>query len=384
MFFWVWLSMSTAFADVMLRTGVLESKKDAERLLSLSRRILKKEKLELRSSRFLVPRKGYRYRVLVDGISTEKRAEELAKRLGKIWSEIEMVTADAVEKRYITEDAKFVHIKKEIEKPIVVKESKEDTKKEKEDTTKTLVEDMELETKKKPLLSPQTTDILSHAEKSLLPITQKWEESTTEKFVFHRILKVKKGETLKARHVFHRKGEAMKLELEIEEGEGEDSTTLLTPSGKGVLLSDGESIERSALRTKEVLNKFSSKQIFSILLNFSKDVNTDGPWRELRQVEKVKNAWRLFQDDDSKSGTILQAIFTDKEGWLLQIVIQDSNGRLEYRLTEYTDLGDGTHLPFRMEKIRNGELEETVIVENLFLGISISDKIFSTGDLSKP
>ena len=180
----------------------------------------------------------------------------------------------------------------------------------------------------------------------------------------------------------------MKLDLAVEEGQGEDSTTVLTPAGKGLLAVNGESVERSSLRTKEILNKFSSKQIFSILLNFSKDVNTDGPWRELRQVEKIKSntlqAWRLFQDDESKAGTILQAIFTQKEGWLLQIIIQDTKGRLEYRLTEYTNLGDDTYLPFHMEKIRNGELEETVIVENLFLGNPIEDEVFSIDKMKTP
>ncbi|MEC7987463.1 MAG: SPOR domain-containing protein [Myxococcota bacterium] len=389
MFFWFWLfSMSIAKADVMLRTGTLDSKEDAERLLSLSRRILKKEKLNIRRSRFLVPKQGYKYRVSIADIPSEQKALALAKRLNSIWLEVELVTEDAVQKKYLSAEEKFIRTVKPQESAPISEKGGAGAAALDEAEDRETVEEMDIRKDKKSLVSPQVTDILSFAEKALLPVTKKWENSETEKFVFYRILNVKNGDSLKAKHVFYRKGDAMKLELEVEEGQGEDSTTILTPTGKGMLMVNGENVERPSLRTKEVLNKFSSQQIFSILLNFSKDVNTDGPWRELHQVEKIKSntlqAWRLFQDNDSKTGTILQAIFTQKEGWLLQIVVQDANGRLEYRLTEYTNLGGDLYLPFQMEKIRNGELEETVIVENLFLGNPLDDKIFSLDKIKTP
>ena len=42
----------------------------------------------------------------------------------------------------------------------------------------------------------------------------------------------------------------MRLEINIKEGVGEDSTTILTPKGKGFLSVKDKKTERSALRTQ--------------------------------------------------------------------------------------------------------------------------------------
>ena len=107
-----------------------------------------------------------------------------------------------------------------------------------------------------------------------------------------------------------RSGASMRLEVMIQEGEGENSTTVLTPQGKGILKVNGKNTERSALRTKEILRTFSSEYILSILLSFEKDVQTDGPWRKLDAYEQLKGAWRLYHTQGGEQEQIKQAIIS--------------------------------------------------------------------------
>ena len=169
----------------------------------------------------------------------------------------------------------------------------------------------------------------------------------------------------------------MRLEIKIEEGVGEDSTTILTPKGKGFLSVKDKKTERSALRTQEILKTFSSKAQLSILLNFPKDVRSNGPWRSLDSFDKIKDAWRVFIKNDESRGVIKQAIFSEKEGWLIQLIIRDEKGDLEYRWTDYTDLGDGTFVPFTITRIRNGYVQETIFIQNLYFDVSLNDHLFS-------
>ena len=96
---WLWL-LSFSYAD-MLQTPPIDSKKEADKLLSLSKRMLRKERgLSIRRGRFLVPQKGYKYRVVIDGVRNEEKAGELASRLIGVWSGIELVTSSGQNKVY--------------------------------------------------------------------------------------------------------------------------------------------------------------------------------------------------------------------------------------------------------------------------------------------
>ena len=78
---WVVLGwFCTAQAD-MLQTPPLESKKDADKILSISKRMLRKEKgIKVKRGRYLVPQKGYRFRVVVEGVNDLERSKKLASR----------------------------------------------------------------------------------------------------------------------------------------------------------------------------------------------------------------------------------------------------------------------------------------------------------------
>ena len=112
------------------------------------------------------------------------------------------------------------------------------------------------------------------------------------------------------------------------------------------------------------------------MVSFPKDVQSNGPWRLLDSVEKVNNGWRLYQNDPELGGTIKQAVFSEKEGWLVQLIIRDEEGELEYRWTDYTDIGDGTFVPFQITRIRNGYIQETIKVKTLYFDSEIADSRF--------
>jgi len=370
---WLWM-LSFSYAD-MLQTTPLE-KKEADKLLSLSKRMLRKERgLSIRTGRFLVPQKGYKYRVVVDGIRDEERAGKIASRLISVWSGIELITSSGQNKVYHEEEKTFI-ITLPVENVEVSNEKTQPKKSETERVEPEKATQLDTKAEKKEVIAPTVEDILSYATEAMEKMSKKWVDVKSEQFVFVREL-THNGQKIKTKHTFLQKGDAMRLEIHIEEGVGEDSTTILTPKGKGFLSVKDKKTERSALRTQEILKTFSSKEQLSILLNFPKDVRSNGPWRSLDAFEKIKDAWRVFVKEDENRGVIKQAIFSEKEGWLIQLIVRDEKGDLEYRWTDYTDLGDGTFIPFTFTRIRNGYVQETILIQNLYFNISLNDRLFS-------
>ena len=373
----VWLIMMMIAHAAILQSAPLDTKDEAKKLLSISKRLLKKEKgIKLRHGKFLVPKVGYRYRVIIEGRFGEDRAKSLAKKVYSSWTNVELLTEDKVLKKYNADGHDF-------ERPKSTERIAQKTEEDKPTGTEppeTEIEDqkaseLEVEKGKEGIVKPKIDDILLFAVESMSKISAKWGKEDSEKFEFIRKLH-HGGKYMETKHLFLRSGDSMRLEVTILEGEGENSTTVLTPSGKGILKVNDKSAERSSIRTKETLKTFSSEWLLSVLLNFENDVQTDGPWRQLDAFEKLEGAWRLYHSSGGDTQRIQQAIISEKEGWLIQLVLNDEKGALEYRWTEYTDLGEGTFVPFKMERIRNGTVEEVIIIEHLFLGIEIPKEKF--------
>lgn len=366
-----WLSI--AAAD-MLQTPPLENKKEADKILSISKRMLRKEKgVKVKRGRYLVPQKGYRYRVVVEGVTGLEKSKRLASRLQGIWKEVELVSDVGQTKKFNEASNSFSLVlpQESIQKPVKIEPKVE----EEESETMIKADVLEHETQEKGLIQPVVTDILQHATKGMGPLSKRWDGITSEQFFFEREL-LHDGKKVRVEHRFFQKGEAMRLEIKIKEGEGEDSITVLTPKGKGVLSVNDTKQERSADRTQEILKTFTSRAQLSILASFPKDVQSNGPWRKLDQMEKISGAWKLYQKDPDLGGIIKQAIFSEKEGWLIQLVVRDEKGDLEYRWTDYTDIGDGTFIPFRITRIRNGYVQETIKIQNLYFNEEIPDTRF--------
>ena len=120
-----------------------------------------------------------------------------------------------------------------------------------------------------------------------------WSNAKTEELSFTRTLHDPSIQTpLKASHLFLRDGDAMRL-VSIIEG-GQNSTTVLDSEGKSWLLF-GERSVREVGRESKVLKRFSSQALYSVLLNFSNDIETNGPWRSLNSVDKTGVGWVLIE-----------------------------------------------------------------------------------------
>lgn len=374
---WLWLCMmSLASADI-LQTPPLEDKENASKILSISQRMLRKENgIRVKQGRFLVPKKGYRYRVFVEGISGEVNALALAKRLQSIWDSVELITDAGQSKLFDAEKEAFQLIVPKEELPSVDREKNTETKDDQTSVEEESAPKYELEAKKSDGMKISIADVLNQAKTAMEVLEQRWEGIQTEKFFFERELS-HNGKKVRVHHRFFQKGDAMRLEIAIKEGEGDDSTTILTPNGKGLLATQDTKQERSAARTQEILKTFTSKSHLSILLNFPKDVQSNGPWRNLDGIEKLEKAWRLYLTDEEQTGVIRQAIFSEKEGWLLQLIVRDEEGLLEYRWTDYTDIGGEVFVPFRIMRIRNGFVQETIVIESLYFDTPIDESLFS-------
>ena len=98
---WIVLGWFCVAQADMLQTPPLESKKDADKILSISKRMLRKEKgVKVKRGKYLVPQKGYRFRVVVEGVNDLERAKKLASRLQGIWEEVELVSDAGQTKRF--------------------------------------------------------------------------------------------------------------------------------------------------------------------------------------------------------------------------------------------------------------------------------------------
>ena len=200
---WIVLGwLCTANAD-MLQTPPLESKKDADKILSISKRMLRKEKgIKVKRGRYLVPRKGYRFRVVVEGLNDLERSKKLASRLQGIWEEVELVSDSGQTKRFEKESNTFSLILPAESIVQQVEEEIQEGTEEKFDPSK--AEDVPREPQEKSLVQPVVTDILQHAKRGMEPLSKRWDGIQSEQFFFEREL-THDGKSVRVDHRFFQK-----------------------------------------------------------------------------------------------------------------------------------------------------------------------------------
>ena len=201
---WLLLFFSpSVWAKPILTSKAIDQKEKAAAKSERCKTLIKSEhKLEVRSSRFYLPGKGYSYRVVISGFQDGDQALEIAKKLHPEIGEINLVQDNGHTLTYSNSREKFIAVEKETEPPktqeekeIVVRilPSAEEERKPTEDGKKT------------PTKEVHAVDILQKAGDVLHKSTKKWENLKSEKFHFSRTLfPSSSNNMIKADHIFLR------------------------------------------------------------------------------------------------------------------------------------------------------------------------------------
>lgn len=203
--------------------------------------------------------------------------------------------------------------------------------------------------------------------------------ASTLRFSYERIVPVSGG-TLVAHNEFLRRGDALRLEIEIREGEGVDSTTTLTEEQKGFVAVDGEVLERDGGRTLEMLERFSPEAVLSIPLGLPEDVETAAAWRGLETVRQEEvsgqQLWIVKGNVQDDGMGLREAAFDAEQQRLVWVVWAAESGEVTFRYTDYRTLGEDLVVPFKTRIERDGALVEEISVALLELDPELEARLF--------
>ena len=356
----LFLLLSLAMAEILIISPSLsqnEAKSLSEECLVT---LVGEDHLMVRISRFFVKGEGYRYKVVISGFSEIEVAEDIQERLISVNENFELQSETQVYK-----------VQKEpVRKEVGTRPSSTDIQK---DDLAIEESSMQEDEKKRfrDRLIPEATDVLSHAQEAHEKVASSWNQSEREHFVFSRKLP---QEGMVVKHEFYRLKEAMRLEITVEKGAGTNSTTVLPDEGEGWVQSEEKQVSRNAIRTKELLERFSSQNILSVPFYFSEDVKTSSQWRNFTTVVDGGDIWLLISQDESG---LVEASF-HKNTWLLNhIKVVEGQGSIEYEFQDYRDNQNFGKIPHLVQIYNDEILTEEIQISLLNLDPDLPSELFS-------
>ena len=182
---------------------------------------------------------------------------------------------------------------------------------------------------------------------------------------------------LVAENEFLRSGDALRLTVTIEEGEGTDSVTTLTPTQEGWVVVGEEAVSRDGARTLEVLERFSPESVLAIPLGLPEDVETAAAWRGLQTVGQRDGVWVLRGELGEDEIGLVEAGFDATTRRLSWVVWSAERGAVTFRYGEYREVAEGLVAPFDVVIERDGELIEEIRVSELSLGPPLDGGLFA-------
>ena len=206
-------------------------------------------------------------------------------------------------------------------------------------------------------------------------------QAESVRFSYTRAVPEEDGELIAVNH-FLRKGEAVRLEVEIESGSGTNSTTTLTADQHGWVSVGDEHTERDSGRTLEILERFSPEAVLAIPLGFPEDVETAAAWRSLETVDRLTEGevevWLLRGPEvDGEASGLKEASFGVRERRLKRVTWGSPRGDITFTYDDYQTLGDDLIIPFRTRIERDGELIEEITVSNFEVNPLLDDVLFA-------
>lgn len=186
------------------------------------------------------------------------------------------------------------------------------------------------------------------------------------RFTYQRLVPdAAKGE-LVAENEFLRLGDALRLTVRIQAGQGTDSVTTLTADRKGWVEVGRDTLERDGGRTLEVLQRFSPESVLAIPLGLPEDVETAAAWRGLQTQGREGELWVLVGTLAPGEIGLREAAF-DATGRLSRVIWAAEKGDMTFQYGDYRVVAEGVVAPFRVRIEQDGELIEEIQVSELSL-----------------
>lgn len=207
------------------------------------------------------------------------------------------------------------------------------------------------------------------------------ETAATVSLAYEREIAIDQGRLLAANR-YSRLGEALRLEVEILEGVGTDSTTVVTSSNQAWVVAGGEPTPRDVARTREVLAGFAPESLLEIPLGLARDVDQAAAWEDLRvasaEVLEGVDCWRLEPAGGPPTVEgLVTAWFDQDRGHLVGARWRTPGGELEFLFSDYREVAPGVVVPFKTALLRNGRPVEKVRLLQLLLDVPIEPGVFA-------
>lgn len=349
--------ISLAAAEIVLLSDDVKKNEMATLEQQCETALSDQKGVDVRSSRYFMTGKGFKYRIVIEGMTSLDDAKELHGYLDSVPLDFVIVVdgkehkQESVVKSAVianVDEPKTIVQKIKETVPVAPKESK----------------------KKKRRLVPTSQDVLLHAVDAHQLVVHDWEKIKQERFQFYR-KRPEEGTLL--HHRFYQSEEALRLDITIKKGEGMNSTTVLPDEGEAWVSTDEKKVSRNAIRTRELLERFSSSNVLSIPYNISKDIETKGYWDLLTDVEEVDDTWRLSGDQAS----IVQRVSFYQQSWLLAtMVVEDVDGAMEYMFRDYRMVEGIGFLPHVIQIFDDEVLIEEIQIEELDVTNRLDESLF--------
>lgn len=351
--------ISLAAADIVLLSDDVKKSEMADLEQQCEDALSDEQDIDVRSSRYFMTGKGFKYRIVVEGIDSLEDAKEVRGYLdsvpmnfvivvdGQEYSEEILGTTASVTKD--DEPKTLVQQIKEVV-PVATKDNK----------------------KKKKRMVPTSQDVLLHAIDAHKLVVSNWDQIQQEKFHYYR-KRPEEGTLLY--HRFYQSGEALRLDITIKKGDGMNSTTVLPDEGESWITSDEKKVSRNAIRTRELLERFSSSNTLSIAYSIAKDMETNGSWDQLTEVEEVDDTWLLT----GAEATTIKRVSFYQQSWLLAtMVVEDVDGAMEYMFRDYRMVEGVGLLPHVIQIFDDDVLIEEIQIESLDVTNRLDKSLFES------
>ena len=359
-FFWV-----QAYAATVVSTH-FETKTVAEEVLNQCEALVSKWEgsYPIYMSRYLVSGQGYRYRLTIDipiELSTEKWSQLLDSKCISVEEVPSQISVTKDEPSVVDKKTESSELKKEI-----VRSQSE---------SKRLIrrlfakEDDDL---------PTIEDIYRLSQENHQRIYDRFTNGNGQKFHYERTLfDPMSKDVLVVEQTYYQRGEQIRLDVDVKGANAVKSISILGESGDSWLITPDGRRKIDQQKLQELLQRFSFENIYSSVLYFSKEIEEDGPWRLLEEVEMDNVYWVLRPIQDNCP--LKQAEFFVEQN-LLASVILEQEVEMEYRYSEYRNI-DGW-IPHVVEVFQAGFKIEQIVVKDIQFNVEFPDDFFDSENVT--
>ncbi len=195
-------------------------------------------------------------------------------------------------------------------------------------------------------------------------------------FQFDREVEVE-GAPVVARHVYRKSGDALRLDVRIQKGEGTDSTTVVAADGGAWVKTDGRSVPRDTERSRDIVGRFAPDQLLRIALGVAADIETAAAWRELVVMGPEGDDLVVLHPVGGPAGGLVEVAFSRTDHRLRRVTMEDAGKTVVYSFSDYREIAPGLVVPQKSATRRDGTVVETIQVIGLDASTAIPASLFS-------